>query len=217
MKIIIFTWAVLLTALSICAEDLPAFVMDEDSNFYAIPSAVRAVPCLVYLSCTGGKPEYIDSVAAVRDSLRWAIAVSGPSRNHRDPRLNEFDILTLISRLHQYPSVDEEHIYLWGFSGQGAQALGTALRNPDLIAGAITSCAHLGLVTGLDPRLSSEQIYYIITREEDWNRQHNEIFHDKLQQLGIKDSLHLTPGEHGIGSHLELYEGAKYIDGLLCF
>ena len=185
---------------------------DTDSNFYFIEVFSRASPCLVYLSCTGGKPEYIDSVYSVYEQLGWHIAVSGPSRNHRDPRLNETDILQLIQKLRDNPSIDPDRIFLWGFSGQGAMALGFALRHPDLIRGAVTSCAHLGLVSDFNPQKSRDQIFYLITRQEDWNRRHNEVLHSKFLQFGIEDSLYMTSGEHSIGSHSEVFEACRFFD-----
>ncbi len=186
---------------------------DADSDCFLLPSGpiIKPVPVLIYLSCTGGKPWDIDSVRAVHDSLGWAIATCGKSRNHRSNESNETDILNLIEKLKATGRIIPSKTILFGFSGQGAQALGTALRYPDIFAGVISDCAHTGSVTYFNPEKSANQIFYIITREQDWNREHNERFHNTLRQAGIRDTLIITPGEHGIGPAWEVFEGCQWI------
>ena len=199
-------------------SQIPAGVVcDNDSDCFKMPAGPLAegVPALVYLSCTGGKPWDIDSVAPIFDSLGWAIATCGKSRNHRSGALNERDILRTIAKLSADPRIDDKRIVLFGFSGQGAEALGVALRHPDLVAGAITDCAHLGGVTRFDPIASRDQLFYIITREKDWNREHSELLHANLVKYGIADTLVTTPGEHGIGPASEILDGCSWMAAAL--
>lgn len=197
------------------ADEIPEGVYcDADSDCFLLPGAPlnKTVPALIYLSCTGGKPWDIDSVRAVFDELGWAIATCGKSRNHRAAIENERDILRLREKLAATDVVDKSHIYLFGFSGQGAQALGTALRYPNLFGGAITDCAHTGGITYFDPKASAQQDFYIITKTEDWNRVHNENLHKLLQDNNIRDTLIVEVGEHGIGPALEVFRGCRWIN-----
>jgi len=211
---------VVVAALALCAqaewrpEELPPGVIcDSDSDCFLLPSAPiqEPVPVLIYLSCTGGKPWDIDSVRAVNDRLGWAIATCGKSRNHRSTALNEADILRLQAKLEMTGQIDKSKMFLFGFSGQGAQALGAALRYPELFAGAITDCAHTGGITHFGPEISANQLFYIITKTDDWNRQHNENLHALFVDYGIRDTLIITPGEHGIGPASEVFDGCSWI------
>ncbi len=196
-------------------SDIPPGVFcDADSDCFLLPAGPLAepVPGLIYLSCTGGKPQDIDSVRAVHDQLGWAIATCGKSRNHRSEKLNEADILNLHTKLITTGVVDPSRIAIFGFSGQGAQAIGTALRHPKLFRGIITECAHTGGIDYFDPKASAEQLFFIITREKDWNRKHNETLHFALSENGISDTLIITPGEHGIGPTEEVIRGCSWIN-----
>lgn len=197
-------------------HELPPFVTcDSDSDCYLIQAGPLRfpTPALIYLSCTGGKPWDVDSVRTIYNSLGWSIATCGKSRNHRSAGENEMDILNLLFKIRAMKAVDEKRIFLFGFSGQGAQALGTVLRYPEFIRGAITECAHLGNVTVFDPIGSANQVFFITTREEDWNRPHNEAFHRALTENRIADTLVVNPGEHGIGPAEGVFRACKWIDG----
>ncbi|RKZ30265.1 hypothetical protein DRQ36_06120 [bacterium] len=191
----------------------PGVTCDSDSDCFLLRSGPLSapVPALIYLSCTGGKPWDIDSVREVHDSLGWAIATCGKSRNHRSVALNEADIIRLVEKLKATGRVDKSKIVLFGFSGQGAQALGTALRHPDLFAGVISDCAHTGSVTIFDTDRSSKQAFYIITREQDWNRKYNEKLHNLFIENNIADTLIINPGEHGIGPAREIFDGCLWL------
>ncbi|HDR91241.1 MAG TPA: hypothetical protein ENN75_03210 [candidate division Zixibacteria bacterium] len=209
----------LIFALSLSAEwqahEIPEGVYcDADSDCFLLPDAPLAepVPALIYLSCTGGKPWDIDSVRAVHDELGWAIATCGKSRNHRTGELNEADILRLQAKLEKTGQVNKNRIYLFGFSGQGAQALGTALRHPKCFDGAVIDCAHTGNISHFDPQASAHQAFYIITKTGDWNREHNEKLHKLFVYSGIRDTLIIGEGEHGIGPATDVLRGCLWFD-----
>jgi len=198
------------------ADEIPEGVYcDADSDCFLLPDAPleKPVPALIYLSCTGGKPWDIDSVRVIFDELGWAIATCGKSRNHRAGNLNEEDILRLQAKLERTGQVDKNHIYMFGFSGQGAQALGTALRHPNIFAGTITDCAHTGSITYFDPKASAKQAFYIISKTRDWNLEHNESLHKILREYGIRDTLIIEEGEHGIGPASEVFRGCLWLNG----
>jgi len=214
-NIILFS---LILALALFAEwqlhEIPEDVYcDSDSDCFLLPGTPLAepVPALIYLSCTGGKPWDIDSVRAVNDELGWAIATCGKSRNHRAGNLNEADILRLRDKLEMTEQVDKNRIYLFGFSGQGAQAVGTALRHPNRFAGAIIDCAHTGSISHFDPKASAHQAFYIITKIGDWNREHNEQLHKHFANYGIRDTLIIDEGEHAIGPAADVLRGCTWL------
>lgn len=178
-------------------------VEDNEGNFVLLQHGGKHYT-LLYLSCTGGKSEYIDSLRPIYDSLGWNIAVSRRSQNHRDPSLNENDILFLANKLLTYPQVDSYGIVIYGFSGQGAQALATALKFPALFAGIITECAHHGLLSDIDWENATGLSVLLVTRDMDWNRQSNEQMEKIFLERNLNVRLLITPGEHRIGSFAEL-------------
>ncbi|MCK5833563.1 hypothetical protein KAH81_07830 [bacterium] len=192
----------------------PCVFCDDDSDCFKYPSGpiIEQVPVLIYLSCNGAKPSDLDSISFVHDKLGWVIATCGKTRNHRSSQLNEKDIIHIAEKLLVNPKVDPTRIILFGFSGQGAQALGVALKYPRLFAGAISDCAHLGAVTRFDPKASNKQLFYIITREFDWNRDYNEIFHTACIENGIGDTLLVEPGKHEIGPTEEIFSACRWFE-----
>ncbi|MCD6530812.1 hypothetical protein J7K99_00020 [bacterium] len=196
--------------------DLPNYFVDSNSNIYMLyPMATYPRPVLLYLDCRGAQLEDLDTALAVYDSLGWNVVVCGKSRNHRAPRLNESDIINLDRNLRYFPQIDTNRIVLFGFSGQGAQAWGTGLRYPRLFAGIITECAHTGLIYSPDIVHAGHLHFIIITREDDWNRDFNEMMYEALRDVGIDAHIIITPGEHHIGDSSELYNACKLMDSLL--
>jgi len=177
--------------------------------------AVYPRPTLLYLDCNGGRIEDIDTARFVYDSLGWNVVICGKSRNHRSPYLNEADIISLVSKLFYCPQVDSGGIVIYGFSGQGAQALGTTFRYPQLFAGVITQCAHHGLMSKPNFSLCNKLKIILITREYDWNRKSNEFLAEYFTENGLKVNLIITEGEHKIGDAQELFHACKILDSLL--
>ena len=209
------TLAILLVVLS-AVWGAPNWFTDADSNIYLL-HPVGSVPraTLLYLDCRGAQVEDIDTALPVFDSLGWNVVICGRSRNHRDPRLNERDILKLVAILRTLPQVDPARIVLFGFSGQGAQAWGTGLRYPQLFAGIITECAHTGLIYNPDIVHAIYLHFVIITRQQDWNRDFNEMLYQALRDNEIDAHLIMTPGKHHIGDSRELFEACQMMDSLL--
>lgn len=210
---------VLISALALLAEwqpfEIPDGVFcDPDSDCFLLVGAPLSepVPALIYLSCTGGKPWDIDSVREIYNELGWAIATCGKSRNRRATDLNENDILRLQTKLQHTGIVDENRIYLFGFSGQGAQAIGTALRHPNLFAGAVIDCAHTGGVTYFSEEASAHQAFYIITKTEDWNREYSEKLHKLFVNFDIRDTLIIEKGEHAIGPAEDILRACRWFE-----
>ena len=196
------------------AQNIPHF-SDADGNIFAFqPMTSTPRPTLLFLDCNGAREEDIDTSRFIYDSLKWNIAVCGSSRNHRDPRLNETDILVLVHRLYSYSAVDRQKIVLFGFSGQGAQALGTYLRHPQYFAGVVTECAHPGLIYNPDFKDAEGKPVILITREQEWNRGWNEMMAQIFSDRGMNVKLIMTPGEHHIGDAKELYNACEIIDSL---
>ncbi len=176
---------------------------DEEGNLYLLkPNGPR--PTLLYLSCTGGGYDDMDTARVVFDSLGWNVAVCAKSKNHRDTRLNDEDILVLVDNLNRYPQVDKSKIFIYGFSGQGAQALRIALKYPDKFGGIITQCAHDGMLEEIDWKYALGMPVLLMTRESDWNRASNRKIARILEQGGVNVKLFITPGEHKIGDRREL-------------
>ena len=129
--------------------------------------------------------------------------------------MNEKDILDFVSELYRYPEIDPHRIVLYGFSGQGAQALGTALRFPTVFGGIITQCAHHGLIKNSNWRGAKGLPVVLVTREKDWNRESNEQMADLFRKQGLKVKLITTSGEHHIGNAKELYRDCKIMRDMM--
>ncbi|MBM3323563.1 hypothetical protein FJY69_08825 [candidate division WOR-3 bacterium] len=80
----------------------------------------------------------------VGDSLGWVMATCHRTRNRRDVRLNDRDIVRTVTKLLANPRVDSNRVFLFGFSGQGVQALATMFLHPDLVRGVVAVCPHDG-------------------------------------------------------------------------
>ena len=187
---------------------------DPENNLLLLQNGKMKIT-LLYLSCTGGKQEDIDTARFVADSLGWNIAVCSNSKNHRNPELNEQDILNLVEELIEYPQVDPYKIVIYGFSGQGAQALATALKFPQKFGGIITQCAHQGLLSKPDWQGAAGMPVLLITRQQDWNRESNEEMAQTFEKSGLQVKLLITTGEHKIGDAKELLENCKMMKMML--
>jgi hypothetical protein len=197
-----------LLALLITTAYCQMSVIDMQGNLLLLQDGVKK-PTLLYLSCTGGKEMDIDTSRAVFDSLGWNIAVCEGPRNRRDPFLNDQDIMKLIDNLSMRREVDPDSIYLYGFSGMGAQALGTALQYPHLFAGVLVQCAHQGVIREPDWNGACGLKVLLVSRDKDWNRPNNEMMARVFKNRGLCCTLTVTGGEHAIGDSRELLENCK--------
>lgn len=194
-------------------------VMDADSDCCYVPARVRAdslarVPALVVLSCVGAGPVDLDTVRFVADSLNWVLASCHASRNHRDTRLNDEDIVRTIAKLVSADRVDPERVFLFGFSGQGVQALATMFLHPGLVRGTVTACAHDGSLPLADFTRLRENCAWLVTREADWNRDANRRLHMRFNLNGLRSRLVVTTGGHGPGPWTEMLQGCRWLDAV---
>lgn len=187
------------------APDSSAVLIPENAT-YENPRAL-----LVLLNCKGGTVQDIYTNVAVAETLRWFMASCKGPRNHRETALNEHDILNLVQYLCDAYPVDTNQVYIFGFSGMGAQALATACNNPMRFAGVISTCGHNAGLQDVDWDKASSLKFYLITREKDWNRVHNENLNSFFQGKGIRSWLLLTPGEHQEGPPQECYNGCRWM------
>ncbi len=205
---------VLVLAVS-CGKPLPAGVAcDADSDCCYLPARVAAkrVPALVVLSCVGALPVDLDTVRLVADSLGWVMATCHRTRNHRDMRLNDRDIVRTITKLLANPRIDSNRVFLFGFSGQGVQALATMFLHPDLVRGVVAVCPHDGAMTLANWDLLPGRLVYIVTRQKDWNRPACETMFQLFMEHGIQAELSMTEGEHGPGPKHELLAGCAWLE-----
>jgi pimeloyl-ACP methyl ester carboxylesterase len=209
--------ALCLAALAQAGPGLPhGITTDADSDCYYVPAVLRGdtnrVPALVILHCVGARPVDLDTCRLVGDSLGWILATCHRTRNHRDGRLNDADIVKTVGKLLQRYPVDPDRIFLFGFSGQGVQALATMALHPSLVRGTVTVCAHdQGLAQG-QAAGTPRNLAYLVTREQDWNREANQRMHTGFNLAGLRSKLVTTPGEHGPGSWLEILAGCRWLN-----
>lgn len=176
-------------------------MVDADSDCFYMPCDSAAegqrYPALVYLSCTGATRADLDSLIQMADSLGLVLASCHQSRNHRDLSLNDFDIMITYEKLIRGYPVDRGRIFLYGFSGQAVQALYTIFQHAPQFRGAFAVCGHEGAMP--TARLSElrDKLFYLMSRQEDWNLKANHRIHNQFLTSGVKATLFIGPGSHG--------------------
>ncbi|MBM3314670.1 hypothetical protein FJY71_02345 [candidate division WOR-3 bacterium] len=200
---------------AVAAGLTPAVFCDPDSDCFYLPPGLRdsagRVPALLILHCNGASPVDLDTCRFVADSMGWVLASCHASRNRRGVQLNDADIVrTVCKLLTRYP-VDPQRVFLFGFSGQGVQALATMFMHPELIRGAVATCAHDGaLPLARFDRLQAN-LAYLVTREQDWNLGSNRSMYDTFNLRGLRAAITTTPGEHGPGPWQEILAGCRWL------
>ncbi|MGQ9707641.1 MAG: hypothetical protein ACUVUR_02050 [bacterium] len=198
-------------------KTIPAYITcDPDSDcFYLSPEVAEAkerVPGLILLHCNGATAADLDSCHEIGDSIGWILATCHSSRNHRDIYLNDADIVRTIKKLCRLYPVDSSRIFLFGFSGQGVQALATMFLHPELVRGVIAVCGHQGASALAVPELLNNHFVYLVSRERDWNLMANYRMYWQFNSWGVLCTLAIKPGEHGPGSWREILSGCHWLD-----
>jgi predicted esterase len=147
----------------------------------------------------------------VVDSLGWVGATCHATRNHRSADSNDADIVQTVHKLlAQYP-VDPDRVFLFGFSGQGVQALASLFLHPDLVRGVVAVCPHAAAVPLAVWEELQGRLAFLVTREQDWNRADNEKMYRMFNENGLVSELSITPGEHGSGPASEVLTGCRWL------
>ncbi len=188
---------------------------DSDTDCFYIPQKVldmdKDVPALLYLSCTGAVKSEIDSIKFIGDSLGWIIFSCHKTRNHRDAMQNDIDIMKTYNKtIKKYP-IDTTRVFIYGFSGQGVQALLSMFLHPTKFKGVHTVCAHTGAMSLAKWSSLKNHIAYLISRKQDWNLESNYQIDMAFKMNEVKDTLVITEGEHGIGNKFEIFKAVKWL------
>jgi len=195
--------------IAIC--NLHTYIFAQQDHFYVPKGLKKPAPALIITSCTGATKADLDSNKAVADKLGWIICTSAKTKNHRDSRQNDADIMaTYKTLLAKYP-VDTSKIYLYGFSGQAVQALMAVFLHPTKFKGAVAICAHAGAMPYANWEMLRGKRFYLVSRERDWNLNDNKMMHQAFLENGISDTLVITPGQHGPKTRRELFEACKWL------
>jgi len=198
------------------AGKLPnGIVCDADSDCFYVPARVAEaggrVPALLVLHCNGAVPRDLDTFRPVADSLGWVEATCHATRNHRSTDSNDMDIVRTIDKLLARYPVDSSRLFLFGFSGQGVQALAELFLHPDLVRGVVAVCPHAAAVPLAVWEKPQGHIVYLVTRQQDWNRADNEKMYHLFNENGVLTELVVTPGEHGCGPAAEVLTGCRWL------
>lgn len=198
------------------AGSLPkGIVCDVDSDCFYVPARVvkagGRVPALLILHCNGAVPKDLDTFRLVADSLGWVEATCHATRNHRSTDSNDVDIVRTTHKLLTGYPVDSSRLFLFGFSGQGVQALAAMFLHPDLVRGLVAVCPHSAAVPLAVWEELRGHFVYLVTREKDWNRADNEKMYRLFNENGLLTELKTTPGEHGNGPATEVLTGCRWL------
>jgi len=198
------------------AGGLPkGIVCGADSDCFYVPARVAKagarVPALLILHCNGAVPRDLDTFRLIADSLGWVEATCHETRNHRSTDSNDVDIVRTIHKLLARYPVDSGRLFLFGFSGQGVQALATLFLHPDLVRGVVAVCPHSAAVPLAVWDELQGHFVYLVTRQQDWNRADNENMYRLFNENGVVTELKTTPGEHGNGPAREVLAGCRWL------
>jgi hypothetical protein len=180
--------------------------------FYHPAAAKKPAPALIILSCTGATQADLDSCRPIADSLGWALATCAKSRNHREASFNDYDIMATYSALvGKYP-IDRSRVFVYGFSGQGVQALTSVFLHPEAFRGAVAICAHDGAMGLARWETLAGRSFYLVTRRNDWNREGNARMDAAFRKSGVRDTLVITKGKHEPKGFNEVIKGCRWLD-----
>jgi predicted esterase len=198
------------------AGSLPkGIVCDADSDCFYVPLRVAEaggrVPALLILHCNGAVPKDLDTFRLVADSLGWIEATCHATRNHRSTDSNDVDVVRTIHKLLTRYPVDSSRLFLFGFSGQGVQALAAMFLHPSLVRGVVAVCPHSAAVPLAVWDELHGHLVYLVTRQQDWNRADNEKMYRLFNENGLLTELKTTPGEHGNGPASEVLAGCRWL------
>ncbi len=212
MKLLLFIIVFFCFALSDFAKSV---YVDSDTDCFYIPQKVldadKNVPALLYFSCTGALKSDLDSIKFIGDSLSWIIFSCHKTRNHRDAMQNDIDIIKTYNKaIKKYP-IDTTKVFIYGFSGQGVQALLEMFLHPTKFRGVHTVCAHTGAMSLAKWASLKGHFAFLISRQKDWNLQQNYQIDQSFKLNGVKDTLVITTGEHGIGDKFEIFRAVKWL------
>lgn len=189
--------------------------VDADTDCFYIPQKVaesdKRVPALLYLSCTGAVKSDLDSLKFIGDSLGWILFSCHKTRNHRDPMQNDLDIMKTYKKAIKKYQIDTTKVFVYGFSGQGVQAYQEMFMHPTKFKGVHAVCAHTGAMSFAKWSTLNGHIAYLISREKDWNLNENILIDQAFLYHGIRDTLVVTLGEHGIGDKYEIWNAIKWL------
>ncbi len=187
---------------------------DADSDCFYVPESLagKAAPGLIVLHCNGALPIDLDTMTIVADSLGWVMASCHATRNHRDLVLNDRDIVRTTGKLLCDFPVDSTRVFLFGFSGQGVQAMASLFMHPGLYRGVAATCTHRGSMSLAVWETLAGRCVYLLTRTEDWNRADNEQMRVELNEHGVKTELSMAEGVHQPGPGVELLDACRWLD-----
>jgi predicted esterase len=191
---------------------LPLAAFAQQDHFYVPKNLKAKAPALIITSCTGATKKDLDSNKAVADSLGWVICTSSRTRNHRDHKLNDADIMATYATLLSVYPVDPAKVFIYGFSGQAVQAMMEVFLHPTKFKGAVAICAHAGAMQYANWEMLRDKRFYLVSRERDWNLNDNKQIHQAFLENGISDTLVITPGQHGPKTRRELFEACRWLN-----
>jgi predicted peptidase len=191
------------------------FYTDLDTDCFYIPKKVlnekKIVPTLLYLHCQGATKAHLDSIKFVADTLGWILVSVHKSKNHQNPLDNDRYILNTYRKALKLPYVDSTRVFIYGFSGQGVQALITLFLHPRLFKGVISECAHRQALPFADWVTLKDKLIYLSSRTEDWNLYDNYYLDSIFKAHKLKDTLVIKPGEHSMGTPQDLIKALTWL------
>jgi predicted esterase len=130
------------------------------------------------------------------DRFGWIIASTPVIKNGNDTENDMLHLLALLDAIGTNWPIDSRAMILGGMSGGGCGAYRHALERPDLFRGAIVECGHMGPFHDLQDRIRPGSIFFLATRDQDFNLPHMRTLAKALEGRGETVKLIELTGGH---------------------
>jgi len=129
-------------------------------------------PVMLLLDPGGNAENIVSRWQAASDRFGWIVASTPAIMNGTDTVQITRHLLALLEAIVATWAVDMQAIMLEGFSGGGCAAYRQVIMYPNLFRGAIVECGHMGPFLDLEDQIRPGSIFYLVTRNQDFNAQH---------------------------------------------
>jgi predicted esterase len=169
-----------------------------------VPALQRPMPTLLLLDPGGSARRIVQRYMPAAASHGWILAASDMVRNGTQDEADERELVDLLAHVRGHAAVDDRRVYTGGFSGGACGAYRLALVRPDLFAGAIVECGHMGPWRELAGRAVANQAFYLFTRGADFNRLPTQQLRGAMEAAGCRVTLVERSGGHSPMTPAEL-------------
>lgn len=160
------------------------------------PSASDPCPLILLFDPGGGARNIVTRYAQAAAKLGWIAASCSDAKNGSDDDADADAMMDLLAFVRTRRAVDASRIFAGGFSGGACGAYRLAIVKPDVVAGAVVECGHMGPWRKVGDLASSKLRFYLFTREQDFNRPATQNLKEVMAAKGCRVTEVEAPGGH---------------------